>query len=168
MSPFGPLVSQEGNTLTIRNDRRIVLLLSLFVYLRRVDVMLLHARIVVSTRKAWFFYNERRFSFKDISYIDYSGHAEYGKNERGATVHVTDRMRIDLVTQDGERVCIYRYFGRTAAEHTSRLVGWLSDKLALPIGKHGTPPEPLLKCPGCGRETSPKRAKCPFCAHPLR
>ena len=76
-------------------------------------------------------------------------------------------MKVHVIGKDGGRYMLCEITGDDAAEESRQLLEWLSEVMEAPIGRTGTFEDTRIKCPSCGRETSVKRAKRPFCAQLL-
>ena len=164
-----PWIVNEGSRLIIKNDRWLQVI-CLFTNLKTVEIQPYSKKIIHRVRRLWLFHTEHIIRFSEVAYLDFKGtarvvteHREGGSNRQ----RQIDVMQLAVVTTSGERHVLCDYVGGDAAAESRRTAECCSEVMEKPIGRYGTVEDTKTTCPSCGKETSAKRAKCPFCGSEL-
>lgn len=164
-------------------------LLTLFLNMRKVEIIPLRKILLITYRRAYFFKSQSIINFRNVLYVDYTfdsigtgwGLTSFGFGRQDQI----ESFSIAIVTQKDKRypICTYRGegskctgwtgvllggddiidFSGTQEDESRKLAEYLAKLIGVTIGKPMGSTIKMAKCPKCGRPASLYKKKCLYC-----
>lgn len=188
-----PYILESRKSLVIKTGF-LPAVLSLFMVLRRVEIVPSVRRIQISRRIGLFLVRSKTLAFDEVSHIDYaygSMGTSWGITSEGLGRHdQLESFSISIVTKREEKlfVCAFRGegavwtgwtgillgndnlmdFAGTQERESAKLAVYLSKLIGVPIGKPPVDVPEMIKCPSCGHSLAPNSLDCLYCGAEMR
>ncbi len=168
---FSAMVNVTEPKVTI-NTNIVVMLLTLFLRIRRVEVDCVKQAVTIAARTLYFIKKKTVIPFAEIQCFDYI-FDEFDESQEDGEYGEFDRYSfgiysIAIKTKDGHLYPIVKYYGTCG--RSVELIDALSQHTGIPVGRRIskiTDYKDLLICADCGRATKNTFKKCQYCGGQL-